>query len=247
MTEKLLFEVEVDSLMAFNEKTPKCCEVEKTEFACVPDCKIFKTFRDKPAVKSVKTDDKIGGVNESAWFFKDEDLFYNLPKDKISSSITGKNANYLRVLPCEKGQSHKLELCDKNGKVFTKTEKEVEIKLTKCNLLGDIELNDYVREDWLQSLIIKPSTSKEFGEFIGKESRAEVYTYDPMNKEVGDKVAKLNATILEKGKIHSYLLDDGSSYSQDAKDDRVFPIASQEIVVQKNENGSYVVKTPVMD
>ncbi|WP_265016855.1 hypothetical protein [Wolbachia endosymbiont (group B) of Lycaena phlaeas] len=230
------------------EDYEKHCIVEATESGCKLDCEIFKTFRDKPIVKSIKTGEEVGGVNESAWYFQlkggREQLVLDVLGDGNYPSVTGKNANYLKVLPCGKGQFHRLELCDKDGTIFKKTENGARISISKCNLVGggDIELNKYVRKDWLPSFIIKPSTSKEFGEAIGEKSRAEVYTYDPINGKVGDKVAKLNTTILHGDTICSYLLALGTSYGKNDYDDRYFPINSKKIIVQKEENGSYEIE-----
>ncbi|QEK89354.1 hypothetical protein [Wolbachia endosymbiont of Chrysomya megacephala] len=122
------------------EDYEKHCIVEATESGCKLDCEIFKTFRDKPIVKSIKTGEEVGGVNESAWYFQlkggREQLVFDVLGDGNYPSVTGKNANYLKVLPCGKGQFHRLELCDKDGTIFKKTEDGARISISKCNLVG---------------------------------------------------------------------------------------------------------------
>ncbi|MGL9726090.1 MAG: hypothetical protein ACR5KV_05625 [Wolbachia sp.] len=143
-----------------------------------------------------------------------------------------------------------MELCDKDGNVVTKTKNGAEINISKCNLIGgeSIELQNYVRKDRLPSFVIKPSKSGEEGEFIGDKSRAEVYTYDPIHNKVGDKVAKLNATVSEKGNIYNYLLKEGISHGYgNIKHSNIFPIGSKSLKIQQEEEGFYKIDKLLVD
>lgn len=199
---------------------------------CKPDIEAFKEFREDIIVKS-ESGQKAGSVNLASWFFRNSDLFYDLRSDDLHSVRVGKDNVYLKVLPCNEAKKYyKLALCDKDGNLAEKTQKGIELNskgeeletdketaiyMSKCNLIDGqkIQLKDFYREDEKPSFIIKPSTSKEFGEAVGSKSRAEVYEYDPVSHDIGDKVGKLNATdirVSDNSFIIDNLLLDNNGY-----------------------------------
>ncbi|XGA08838.1 MAG: hypothetical protein U0X86_001165 [Wolbachia endosymbiont of Xenopsylla cheopis] len=207
---------------------------------CKPDTEAFKELRNDITVK--QSEQKVGGVNMSAWYFQNGDFYYDLAFDQPDPGKIGDGTYYFKVIPCnDQKQYHELALCDKDGNVVTKTKGEAVIHISKCNLVGgeNIELKDFVREDGRPSFIIKPSASKEFGEATNSKSRAEVYEYDPISDNTGDKVGKLNATEIRELNgaffIHNFLLDDNSS--------KFFRTNSNNVIV-KEEDGVYSIDKP---
>ncbi|GHM57994.1 MAG: hypothetical protein sL5_01950 [Candidatus Mesenet longicola] len=210
---------------------------------CKPDTEAFKELRNDITVKSAQSEQKVGSVNLASWCFKGEKLYYDLRGDDRGLLPVGDNI-YLKVLICDEQKPYyKLALCDKNGNIAQEAKKSESI-ISKCNIISEqgFQLRDYVRDDDLPSFIIKPSTSKEFGEFIGNKSRAEVYEYDPNSHNVGDKVGKLNATdIRVSGKtftIDNHLLNDNSP--------KAFHINGN-VTVSELEDHSYHIDKPFTD
>ncbi len=180
--------------------TNDCAKEEeiKERDACEPDIAAIRNHRDDVIVKSKQSDEKVGSINLSSWFFKNDELYYDLRGDKVGARKVGKDNVYLKVLPCDEQKPYyKLTLCDQDGNIATRAqEDEAVIDISKCNFIDGqkIQLKDYIREDSLPSFTIKPSESKARGESYGDRSRAKVYEYDPISHDIGNEVGKLNAT-----------------------------------------------------
>ncbi|WP_339048152.1 hypothetical protein [Candidatus Mesenet endosymbiont of Phosphuga atrata] len=194
--------------------------------ACEPDIEAIRDHRYDIEVKSNQFNGKVGSVNLASWFFKNGELYYDLRGDGLGSVRVGEDNIYLKVLPCnEIKKYYKLALCDQEGNIAektqkgtsldskgqaSKTEKETIIYVSKCNLIDGqkIQLKDYYREDEKPSFIIKPSESKDWGESSsdGIRSRAEVYKYNPISHNIGDKIGKLNATDIRVSD-NSFIID----------------------------------------